>query len=111
VLAGAAVGGGIGGLCTGALLWTGQGPPMRGKNSTARRFRGPRRRLVIVSVASATLSAYLCTLPTPSEGGTGAVAMASEGARRIGCAMAAAARSLQEPAPSRGLRVISSVSV
>eukprot|EP00930_Biecheleria_cincta_P018093 TRINITY_DN14204_c0_g1_i1.p1 TRINITY_DN14204_c0_g1~~TRINITY_DN14204_c0_g1_i1.p1 ORF type:complete len:263 (-),score=35.53 TRINITY_DN14204_c0_g1_i1:342-1106(-) len=121
VVLGAAAAGGTCGLCLGALLWSGDRPPMaeqrlakalelaRSKNRTAplaRLRRHLRRRLAIVSVASAGTAAYLCTLPTALEGGTGVFAEASALARRLGRAAVAAGQVLcaELPRPHSQLR-------
>ncbi|OLQ14303.1 hypothetical protein AK812_SmicGene1589 [Symbiodinium microadriaticum] len=114
VVLGAAAAGWTGGLCLGTLLWSGESPESlkrladaielaHQRNRTAavrtKLRRGLRRRLLTTSAASAAAAAYLCTLPTPLEGGTGLVARASGVARRMGLATTAFQTKLMERPP------------
>ncbi|CAL1146678.1 unnamed protein product [Cladocopium goreaui] len=100
VVLGAAAAGGTGGLCLGALLFSGESSASaqqrlaetlqaaQQRNRTglirAKLRRGFRKRLILVSASSAAAAAYLCTLPTAMEGGFGPMAQLSGLARRLG---------------------------
>mmetsp|Transcript_23256 Transcript_23256/g.43717 ORF Transcript_23256/g.43717 Transcript_23256/m.43717 type:complete len:226 (+) Transcript_23256:52-729(+) len=114
VILGAAVAGGTGGLCLGALLWSGESPAAQKRlvdaiemahqrNRTAalrtKLRRGLRRRLLLTSAASAAAAAYLCTQPTTLEGGSEPMASATGVARRLGRAAASFGSTLLEAPP------------
>jgi len=104
VVVGAAAAGGMGGLCVGAVLWTGEVKvPTRGNATRAimRLRRSARRRLLLLAAGSAVGAGYLTLLPAPWEGGTGPLGQASASARRLGHAAAAFGRALRGPLPTR----------
>ncbi|CAJ1338696.1 unnamed protein product [Effrenium voratum] len=120
IVAGAAAAGAAGGLCLGALLFSGDSAAAQKRLADAisaaqqrnrtvairsKLRRGLRKRLLLLSATSAAGVAYLCTLPTPLEGGAGLVAHGSAIARRLGRAADAAGRTLvEEPPPSQRQR-------
>mmetsp|Transcript_31896 Transcript_31896/g.68714 ORF Transcript_31896/g.68714 Transcript_31896/m.68714 type:complete len:226 (+) Transcript_31896:1-678(+) len=116
VVLGAAAAGGTGGLCLGALLFSGESSASaqqrlaetlqaaQQRNRTglirAKLRRGFRKRLILVSASSAAAAAYLCTLPTAMEGGFGPMAQLSGLARRLGRSGSAFGRTMLEEPPA-----------
>eukprot|EP00434_Breviolum_minutum_P034054 symbB.v1.2.030140.t1/scaffold3365.1/size58364/6 len=115
VVLGAAAAGGAGGLCLGALLFSGessataqqrladtiQAAQQRNRTGVIRSKlrRGFRKRLIMMSASSAVAAAYFCTLPTAMEGGSGPLAPFSNFARRLGRSGSAFGRTMLESPP------------
>eukprot|EP00913_Durusdinium_trenchii_P035009 g32749.t1 len=116
VVLGAAAAGGTSGLCLGALLFSGessaaaqqrladaiQAAQLRNRTGVIRSKlrRGFRKRLLMLSAGSAAAAAYLCTLPTAMEGGSGFMAEASGIARRLGRSVGAFGHTMLQAPPS-----------